>query len=97
MASAKRSTITWVVSLVLKTRLAQLKMGRRQIACLQQGWFAVLCLHLNWLLWAGLTKGLGVMLPTLIVQFAAQTWLIGWMVAIVIGVSSFAGMPLFPF
>ncbi|XP_022081535.1 monocarboxylate transporter 13-like isoform X2 [Acanthaster planci] len=42
-----------------------------------RGWYAVLCLHADWLLWTGVVKGLGVMLPTLRVQFAAETWMIG--------------------
>ncbi len=57
----------------------------------RQGWYAVLCLHVTWLLWAGVIKGLGVMLPTLMEQFTAQTWLIGWMIAIAVGVADVTG------
>ena len=35
----------------------------------RQGWYAVLCLHVTWLLWAGIIKSLGVMLPTFMEQF----------------------------
>ncbi|XP_071803118.1 monocarboxylate transporter 12-like [Asterias amurensis] len=56
------------------------------------GWFAVMCLLLDWMLWVGVIKGLGFMLPTFKEQFEVQTWLIGWMVAIVVGVINFAGI-----
>ena len=38
-------------------------------------WVAFLC-------WTGMVKALAVLLPTLRVQFLAQTWLIGWMITI---------------
>ncbi|XP_038069324.1 monocarboxylate transporter 12-like [Patiria miniata] len=56
---------------------------------IHRGWYAVLCLHVNWLLWAGLLKGLGVMLPTLKEQFTAETWMIGWLIATINGAASF--------
>ena len=58
----------------------------------QRGWSVVLCLHVNWLVWSGLIKSLGVMLPTLQEQFVTQTWLTGWTVAIVVGVVNIAGI-----
>ncbi|XP_038066413.1 monocarboxylate transporter 12-like [Patiria miniata] len=57
----------------------------------RQGWCAVLCLHMTWLFSTGLIKGLGVMLPSLVEQFSAPTWVIGWMVTIVSGVVCFTG------
>ncbi|XP_038061035.1 monocarboxylate transporter 12-like [Patiria miniata] len=57
----------------------------------RHGWYAVLSLHVCWLLWTGLLKGLGVMLPTLQEQFRSHTWLVGWMVAIISGVINFIG------
>ncbi|XP_038068176.1 monocarboxylate transporter 13-like [Patiria miniata] len=47
-----------------------------------QVWCAVLCMHLNCLLWCGLDKALGVMLPSLTEQFATKMWVIGWIVFI---------------
>ncbi|XP_022104112.1 monocarboxylate transporter 11-like [Acanthaster planci] len=55
------------------------------------GWYAVLCLHVNWLLLTGLLKGLGVLLPTLQEQFTADTWVIGGLIATITGAGSFAG------
>ncbi|XP_038065005.1 monocarboxylate transporter 12-like [Patiria miniata] len=57
-----------------------------------QGWFAVLCLFASYFLWVLLIKGLGVMLPTLQEQFAAQTWLVGWMVSIITAVICVTGL-----
>ncbi|XP_038073186.1 monocarboxylate transporter 12-like isoform X2 [Patiria miniata] len=67
-------------------------MGERTAVCgSRQGWYAVLCVHVSWLLFAGLIKGLGVMLPTLKEQFATDTWLIGWMIAIISGTGNLLG------
>ncbi|XP_022104124.1 monocarboxylate transporter 12-like [Acanthaster planci] len=59
--------------------------------CGNKGWYAVLCVHVDWLLWTGLLKGLGVLLPTLQEQFTADTWMIGGLIATVTGAGSFAG------
>ncbi|XP_022081213.1 monocarboxylate transporter 12-like isoform X2 [Acanthaster planci] len=56
-----------------------------------QRWYAVLCLHVSWLVGVSLFKGLGVMLPSLTDQFSAETWMVGWMVAIVAGVAGLTG------
>ena len=48
-------------------------------------WFAVLCLLVSWLMWTGILKGLGIMLPTLTEQFTTEKWLIGWLMIIVSG------------
>ncbi|XP_038047845.1 monocarboxylate transporter 12-like [Patiria miniata] len=55
------------------------------------GWVVVLCLHVSCILWSGVLKALGVMLPTLVEQFATKTWLIGWMVAIINGAINIVG------
>ncbi|XP_038053897.1 monocarboxylate transporter 12-like [Patiria miniata] len=69
-------------------------MGRVQASRSHQGWYAVLCLFVSNVLWMWLIKGLGVMLPTLQQQFAAQTWLVGWMISIVSTVICvFVGLP----
>ncbi|XP_071795626.1 monocarboxylate transporter 12-like [Asterias amurensis] len=47
------------------------------------GWIAVLALFASSAAWAAITKGLGMLLPTLQEQFVTSTWLIGWMVAFV--------------
>ncbi|XP_038078412.1 monocarboxylate transporter 12-like [Patiria miniata] len=52
-----------------------------------QGWIAVLTLLVRNMIWIGITKGLGVMLPTLQDQLASDTWVFGWIVAMVIAVS----------
>ncbi|XP_038073901.1 monocarboxylate transporter 13-like [Patiria miniata] len=57
-----------------------------------QGWYAVLCLFVSYVLWVWLIKGLGVMLPTLQEQFAAQTWLVGWMLSIITAVICVTGL-----
>ncbi|XP_038071499.1 monocarboxylate transporter 13-like [Patiria miniata] len=67
-------------------------MARNEAKGSYQHWFSVLCLFMDWFLWAGLIKTLGVMLPTLQEQFVAQAWLIGWMIAVVDGVIKIAGI-----
>ncbi|XP_038074047.1 monocarboxylate transporter 12-like [Patiria miniata] len=57
-----------------------------------QGWYAVLCLFVNYVLWVWLIKGLGVMLLTLQEQFATQTWLAGWMLSIITAVICVTGL-----
>ena len=57
----------------------------------RRGWIAVACLNVTWMLWTGTIKGLGLMIPSLMEQFTAQTWLIGWMIAIVIAVINISG------
>ncbi|XP_022083222.1 monocarboxylate transporter 13-like isoform X2 [Acanthaster planci] len=57
----------------------------------RSGWQAVLSLHVTWLVWTGLTKGLGVMLPALQKDFESSTWLVGWTIAIINGITDFAG------
>ncbi|XP_022104111.1 monocarboxylate transporter 12-like [Acanthaster planci] len=59
--------------------------------CGNAGWCAVLCVHVDWLLWTGLLKGLGVLLPTLQEQFKADTWMIGGLIATITGAGSLAG------
>ncbi|XP_022104082.1 monocarboxylate transporter 12-like [Acanthaster planci] len=67
------------------------KMSARCSASYRQvGWFAVLCVHVEWLLWAGLIKSLGVLLPTLQEQLTADTWMIGGLIATITGAGSFA-------
>ena len=48
-----------------------------------QGWIAVLGLFTCYVASVGVTKGLGMMLPTLQEQLVTSTWLIGRMVAFV--------------
>ncbi|XP_022093082.1 monocarboxylate transporter 12-like [Acanthaster planci] len=60
--------------------------------CAHAGWYAALCVHVDWLLWTGLLKSLGVMLPTLQEQFTADTWMIGGLIATITAVGSFAGL-----
>ncbi|XP_038045110.1 monocarboxylate transporter 12-like [Patiria miniata] len=67
-------------------------MGRVQAGRPHQGWYAVLCLFVSYVLWLWLIKGLGVMLPTLQEQFAAQTWLVGWMLSIVTALICVTGL-----
>ena len=43
-------------------------------------WLAVLVAWSLWFFWGGLIKGLGVLLPTLQVQFATRTWIVGWII-----------------
>ncbi|XP_022104113.1 monocarboxylate transporter 12-like [Acanthaster planci] len=67
-------------------------MGTRfNASCGHAGWYAVICLHVNWLLWTGLLKGLGVLLPTLQEQFTTDTWMIGGLIATITGAGSFTG------
>ena len=47
------------------------------------GWIAVLSLWTTSLIWTGLFKGLGIMLPTLQQQFGTNTAVIGWMIAMI--------------
>ena len=42
-------------------------------------------------LWVGAAKGLAVLLPTLRDQMATQTWVIGWMIAIMEATSDLVG------
>ncbi|XP_038071628.1 monocarboxylate transporter 12-like [Patiria miniata] len=67
-------------------------MGRIQAGRSHQGWCAVLCLLVSYLLWVWLLKALGVMLPTLQEQFATQTWLAGWMLSIITAVICVTGI-----
>ncbi|XP_038075503.1 monocarboxylate transporter 12-like [Patiria miniata] len=68
-------------------------MGKAEVGgSSRQGWCAVFCLFVSWLLWSVILKSLGVMLPTLQEQFAAQTWLIGWMISIINGVIYVSGL-----
>ncbi|XP_038075963.1 monocarboxylate transporter 11-like [Patiria miniata] len=60
-------------------------------AQVRSGWCAVLSLHMTWLVWTGLIKGLGVMLPVLQEEFQSSTWLVGWTIAIINGISDFVG------
>ncbi|XP_038055875.1 monocarboxylate transporter 12-like [Patiria miniata] len=53
------------------------------------GWIAVLAWWTNNFMWVGITKGLGIMLPTLKQQLVSQTWIIGWIVALVIAMFGF--------
>ncbi|XP_071795618.1 monocarboxylate transporter 12-like [Asterias amurensis] len=56
------------------------------------GWIAVLGLFTCFAARVGVTKGLGMMLPTLQEQFVTSTWLIGWMVAFVSSGGAFSGI-----
>ncbi|XP_022100047.1 monocarboxylate transporter 12-like isoform X2 [Acanthaster planci] len=56
-----------------------------------QGVHIVLCMHVSTMLWAGLTKALGVLLPTLREQFTADTWMIGSLIAASVAAAGFAG------
>ncbi|XP_038066069.1 monocarboxylate transporter 12-like isoform X2 [Patiria miniata] len=56
-----------------------------------QSWFAVLAAWMTWFFWGGLLKGLGVLVPTLQVQFATSTWIIGWIVAMLTGSVGLSG------
>ena len=47
------------------------------------GWIAVLSLWTTSLIWTGIFKGLGIMLPTLQQQFGTNTAVIGWMIGMV--------------
>ncbi|XP_038054380.1 monocarboxylate transporter 12-like isoform X1 [Patiria miniata] len=67
-------------------------MGRVQAGHSHQGWYAVLCFFVSFVLWSWVLKALGVMLPTLQEQFVAQTWLVGWMIAIINAVSCVTGL-----
>ncbi|XP_038066068.1 monocarboxylate transporter 12-like isoform X1 [Patiria miniata] len=57
-----------------------------------QSWFAVLAAWMTWFFWGGLLKGLGVLVPTLQVQFATSTWIIGWIVAMLTGSVGLSGI-----
>ena len=52
---------------------------------------AVLTFWTDCFVWVGIVEGLGVMLPTLQTQFETKTWIIGWMIAMTIGVSGLTG------
>ncbi|XP_022100068.1 monocarboxylate transporter 12-like [Acanthaster planci] len=65
-------------------------MGNRCSARFLQGFYIVLCMHISTLLWAGLIKGLGVLLPTLRDQFTVYTWMIGSLIAAVSAMAGFA-------
>ena len=52
---------------------------------------AVLTFWTDCFVWVGIVEGLGVMLPTLQTQFETKTWIIGWMIAMVMGMSGFTG------
>ena len=55
------------------------------------GWMGVLGTFAAGMTWNGMTKGLAVLLPSLQEQFDTSTWLLGWMIAIIDGVSDLAG------
>ncbi|XP_071790755.1 monocarboxylate transporter 12-like [Asterias amurensis] len=56
------------------------------------GWIAVLGLFIIKVAWNIISKGLGMMLPTLQEQFLTSTWLIGWMFALVDAGLQFSGI-----
>ena len=55
------------------------------------GWITVLGLFTFKIAWNVISKGLGMMLPTLQEQFLTSTWLIGWMFALVDAGIQFSG------
>ena len=54
-------------------------------------WVTVLTLWSNNFIWVGIIKGLGIMLPTLQQQLTTQTWIIGWITAMVVATGGFVG------
>ncbi|XP_033638148.1 monocarboxylate transporter 12-like [Asterias rubens] len=60
-------------------------------------WFAVICLLVSGLMWTGILKGLGIMLPTFTEQFTTEKWLIGWLIVIVSGSVYLTGIFAAPF
>ena len=57
----------------------------------RRGWIAVLAMFARNMVWVGVSKGLGVMLPTLQVQFASETWILGWITAMVFAMCGVIG------
>ena len=51
------------------------------------GWVAVLVLFITGLFWSGVTKGFGIMLPTVQEQLDTQTWTVGWIASAVAAAS----------
>ena len=47
----------------------------------RRGWIAILGLRCRNFVWVVVTKGLGIMLPTIQEQLYTQTWVIGWITA----------------
>ena len=52
---------------------------------------AVLALLVRKMIWVGVTKGLGVLLPILRVHLASETWLLGWIMAMLISMCGVIG------
>ena len=57
----------------------------------RSGLVAVLALWTKNLLEIGITKGLGIMLPTLQEQLATQMWIIGWITSMITATSGIIG------
>ena len=57
----------------------------------RRGWIAVLTLWTSNAIWVGITKGLGIMLPTLRHQLDTQTWIIGWITSMVVVMTGVMG------
>ncbi|XP_071791115.1 monocarboxylate transporter 12-like isoform X2 [Asterias amurensis] len=69
--------------------MAQLFSTERNNA--RSGWLAVLALWTQTFVYIGIVKGVGIMLPTLRYQFQTQTWVIGWMAALILATSGLVG------
>ena len=54
-------------------------------------WVVLLASHVAFLLWEGLCKGLGVLLPTLTEQFGTETWPVGWTIGMMLAARGVSG------
>ena len=57
-------------------------------------WNSVVSAWICWMMWGGIVKALGVQMPVLESQFAADAWLIGWIVAMTDATIDLAGTSL---
>ena len=57
-------------------------------------WNSVVSAWICWMMWGGIVKALGVQMPVLESQFAADAWLIGWIVAMTDAAIDLAGISI---
>ncbi|XP_038066395.1 monocarboxylate transporter 12-like [Patiria miniata] len=55
------------------------------------GWLAVLVLWTHGFIWVGIVKSLAMMLPVLKDQFDSETWILGWMIAMIQAMNGITG------
>ncbi|XP_038045211.1 monocarboxylate transporter 11-like isoform X2 [Patiria miniata] len=55
------------------------------------GWLVVASVHIAFLLWGGVIKSVGVLLPALSDMYACDVWILGWIIAAMCSANNIAG------